>query len=111
MVEFVKQCSYQTTGRTNLSQEVFEEIFLDIDVTLNSQSLMFVEEDIQMPVLKPNTLLHGHPLLLLEEDLALREKHNMLHLPKEMQISIGNIVLIKGNKNHRMKRNIKIVNR
>ena len=30
---------------------------------------MFVEEDIQMPVLTPNKLLYGQPLLLPNEDL------------------------------------------
>ena len=30
---------------------------------------MFAEEDIQMPVLTPNTLLYGQPLLLPNEDL------------------------------------------
>ena len=30
---------------------------------------MYVNEDIQMPVLTPNALLYGQPLLLPEEDL------------------------------------------
>ena len=76
-----------------------------------------------MPVLTPNTLLHGQPLLLREEDLdedvpqikrrqryinkckdaawarwtkehlkAVREKHNMLHQAREIQISLGDII-------------------
>ena len=31
--------------------------------------MIYVEEDIQMPVLTPNTLLFGQPLLVPEEDL------------------------------------------
>ena len=69
MVGFVKQCLYKTTGRANLSQKEFEEIVLDIEVTLNNRLLMYVEEDIQMPVLTPNKLLYGQPLLVPEEDL------------------------------------------
>ena len=46
MVELVKQCLYKTTGRPNLSQKEFEEIVLDIEVTLNNRPLMYVEEDI-----------------------------------------------------------------
>ena len=42
---------------------------MDIEITLNNQPLMYVEEDVQMPVLIPNTLLYGQPLLLPEEDL------------------------------------------
>ena len=79
-----------------------------------------------MPVLTPNTLLFGQPLLAPEEDLdedvpemkrrqryinkrkdaartrwkkeylkALRERHNMLHQAKEMQISLGDILQSK----------------
>ena len=69
MVGPVKQCLYKITGRANLSQKEFEEIVLDKEVTLNNWSLMYVEEDIQMPVLTPNTLLYAQSLLLPEEDL------------------------------------------
>ena len=69
MVGLVKQCLYKSTGRANLSQKEFEEIVLDIEVTLNKRPLMYVEEDIQMPVLTPHALLYGQPLLLPEEDL------------------------------------------
>ena len=65
---FVKECLHKTTGRANLSQKEFEEIILYIEVTLNNRPLMYVEEDIQMPVLTTNTLLYGQPLLLPEED-------------------------------------------
>ena len=69
MVGLVKQCLYKATGRANLSQKEFEEIALDIEATLNNQPLMYVEEDIKMPVLTPNTLLYGQPLLVPEQNL------------------------------------------
>ena len=134
MVELVKQYLYKTTRRANLSKKGFEEIVVDIEVTLNNRPLMYVEEDIQMPELTPNTLLYGQPLLVPEEDLdedfpemkrrqrylnkckdaawtrwtkeylkALRERGNMLLQAKEMQISLGDIVLIKGDEKHRGK--------
>ena len=134
MVGLAKQYLYKTTRRANLSKKEFEEIVMDIEVTLNNRPLMYVEEDIQMPVLTPNTLLYGQPLLVPEEDLdedfpetkrrqrylnkckdaawtrwtkeylkALRERGNMLLQAKEMQISLGGIVLIKGDEKHRGK--------
>ena len=134
MVGLAKQYLYKTTRRANLSKKEFEEIVMDIEVTLNNRPLMYVEEDIQMPVLTPNTLLYGQPLLVPEEDLdedfpemkrrqrylnkckdaawtrwtkeylkALRERGNMLLQAKEMQISLGDIVLIKGDEKHRGK--------
>ena len=103
---------------------------------------MYVEEDIQMPVLKTNILFYGKPLLLPEENLdedvpemkrqqryinkckdaawtrwtkqylkALKERHNMLHQAKEMQISLGDIVLIKGDEKHREKWNTGMVDK
>ena len=69
MVGLVKQFLYKTTGRANLSQNKFEEIVLDIEVTLNNRPLMYLEENIQMSVLTPNTLLYRQPLLVPEEDL------------------------------------------
>ena len=142
MVGLVKQCLYKTTGKANLSQKEVEEIVLDIEVTLNNPPLMYVEGDIQMPVLTPNTLLYGQPLLLPEEDLdkdvpkinrrqryinkckdaawirwtkeylkALRQKHNMLHQAKEMQISLGDSVFIRGDEKHREKWNIGMVDK
>ena len=77
---FVKPCLYKITGRANLNQKEFEEIVLDIEVALNNRPLMYVEEDIQMPMLTPNTLLYGHPLLLPEEDLQLFTKYLRLTL-------------------------------
>ena len=99
--------------------------------------MIYVEDDIEMPVLTPNRLLYGQPLLLPEEDLdddvpeikrrqryinkckdaaktrwtkeylkALRERNNMLHQTKEMQISLGDIVLIKSDEKHRGEWNI-----
>ena len=65
----VKQCLYKTTGTANLTEKEFEEIVLDIEVTLNNRPLMHVEEDIQMPLLTPNILQYGQPLLVPEEDL------------------------------------------
>ena len=36
-------------------------------------------------------------------DEALRERHNTLHQAKEMQISLGDIDVIKGDEKHRGK--------
>ena len=69
MVGLVKQCMSKTKRRANLSQKKFEEIILDIEVTLNNRPKMYVEKDIQMSMLTPNALLHRQPLLVSEEDL------------------------------------------
>ena len=65
----VKQCLYKTARRANLIRKECEEIVLDIEITLNNRPLMYVEEYIQPPVLTPNTLLYGQPLLVPDEYL------------------------------------------
>lgn len=83
---------------------------------------MYVEEDIQMPVLTPNTSLYGQPLLLPEKDLdddVPELKRRQWHINKckdvawkrwnkeylksirEMQKSLGDIVLIKPDEKHK----------
>ena len=69
MVGLLNQCLYKTTGRANLSQKEFEEIVLSIEVTVNKGPLMYVEEDIQMLLLTPNSSLYEQLLLLPDEDL------------------------------------------
>ena len=44
-------------------------------------------------------------------DEALRERHNTLHQAKEMQISLGDIDVIKGDEKHRGKWNIGIADK
>ena len=44
-------------------------MILDVEVTLNNRPLTYVEDDIQLPVLTPNTMMFGQPNLLPEDDV------------------------------------------
>ena len=68
MVGLVKQSLFKATGRTNLTKQE-QESLLDIEIVLNNRTLIFIEEDIQMPVLTPNALLYGQPIMIAEERL------------------------------------------
>ena len=59
MVGLMKQSLFKATGRTNITKQELEEILLGIEIVLNSRPLIYIEDDIQMPVQTPNTLLHG----------------------------------------------------
>ena len=69
MVELVKQSLFKAIGRANLTKQELEEILLDIEIVLNNQPLIYIEYDIQMPGLTPNTLLYGQPIMIPEEEL------------------------------------------
>ena len=40
---------------------------LDIELTLNNRPMTYVEDDVQLPLLTPNTLIHGMNIVNLEE--------------------------------------------
>ena len=40
---------------------------LDIELTLNNRPMTYVEDDVQLPLLTPNTLIHGTNIVNLEE--------------------------------------------
>ena len=60
---------YKGIGRANLSWNELEEVLLDVEVTLNNRPLCYVEDDVQLPVLTPSTMMFGQPKLIPEEDL------------------------------------------
>lgn len=83
MVGLVKQALYKAIGKANLGWKELEEILLDIEITLNNRPLTYVEDDIQMPILTPNTLMMVRPNLMpettdleeVESDLRRRMKY------------------------------------
>jgi hypothetical protein len=68
MVGLVKQAFYKTVGNGNLTWNELEEIIIDIETVLNSRPLCYVEDDVQLPLLTPNTMLFGQPSLIPERD-------------------------------------------
>ena len=73
MVGLMKQCLYKTVGKANLSWQELEEVLLDIETTLNNRPLNYLEDDIQFPVLTPNTLTFREETFNLEEDIGMLE--------------------------------------
>ena len=70
MVGLVKQCLYKATERAKLTKQELEEIILDTEISLNNRPLMYIDDDIQFPVLTPNILIHGQPITIPEEQFG-----------------------------------------
>ena len=57
LIGLMKSAFYKTVGQGLLSWEELSEVLLDVEITLNNRPLTYMEEDIQLPPLTPNSLL------------------------------------------------------
>ena len=62
-----KNSMNKSIGSSMLTWNEFEEVLLDIELTLNNRPLIYIDDDKQLPVLAPNTLIHGMNIVNLEE--------------------------------------------
>ena len=69
MVGLMKQCVYKSVGKPNLKWNELEEILLDIGNTLNNRPLCYLEDDIQFPIVTPNTSVYGEDMYNLGDDI------------------------------------------
>lgn len=83
MVGLVKNSLNKTIGNGFVTWKELEEVLLDVEVTLNSRPLSYVEDDVQLPILTPASMLFPQSNLLSElgphhiadYDLRKRAKH------------------------------------
>ena len=66
LIGLVKRAPHKTIGGGLLTWNELLDVILDIEVALNNRPLSYVEDDPQLPVLTPNSLLFGQPNLLPE---------------------------------------------
>ena len=89
LVGLVKQALYKSIGGANLTWSELEEVILDAEIALNNRPLSYVEEDIQLPVLTPQSMMFGQPNLLPEgdvdsvEDMDMRKRARYLRRCKD----------------------------
>ena len=65
-----KQALYKTLGKVCLYWKELQEVIIDIQITLNNRPLSYIEEDVQMPIFTPNSLMFGQPGVVPEEEIA-----------------------------------------
>lgn len=83
MVGLVKASLSKCIGNGSLTWSELQDVMLDVEVALNNRPLSYIEDDIQLPVLTPNTFLLDQPNVLPElephrqetKDLRKREKY------------------------------------
>ena len=83
MVGLVKNAFYKTIGCGLLSWAELEEVQLDVEITLNDRPLSYVEDDVALPILTPNSMMFPQcnilpdlePHHVDDVDLRRRAKH------------------------------------
>ncbi|XP_028411542.1 uncharacterized protein LOC114534187 [Dendronephthya gigantea] len=83
MIGLVKGALNKTIGNGFLAWNELEEVLLDVEVALNNRPLRYVEDDVQLPVLTPSSMLYLNssivpvlqPHRIENQDLRKRAKH------------------------------------
>ena len=66
LIGLFKKAFYKSIGNGTLKWSELEEVVLDVEVAMNNRPLSYLEEDIQAPVLTPNSMLQINPSYLPE---------------------------------------------
>lgn len=89
LIGVMKSSFYKTVGQGLLTWEELSEVILDIEVTMNNRPLCYLEEDVQLPTLTPNSLLFLNSNILPElqpyhlEERDLRKHAKFLQKTKD----------------------------
>ena len=54
-----KHSLYKSIGRSQLTYNELGEILLDVEINMNNRPLAYVEDEIQLNVLTPNSMIFG----------------------------------------------------
>ena len=89
LIGLFKRAFYKTIGNGILSFEELAEVVLDVEVALNNRPLTYLEDDVQLPVLTPWSMLNINPSVIPEvdahhlDDRDLRKRAKFLRKCKE----------------------------
>ena len=87
----IKQALYKFLGRTSLRWSELEEALLNVETNMNNRPLIYKEEDIQRPILTPNSIILGRDTKMVdgnmiedeEEDLSCRKRQKYVKRCKD----------------------------
>ena len=90
LIRLLKGSLYKSIGNGLLLWNELQEVVLDVEVALNNRPLDYVEDDIELPILTPRSLLHMQPNALPElepnhiQDYDLRKRAKYLGKCKDV---------------------------
>ncbi|XP_047137790.1 uncharacterized protein LOC124814296 [Hydra vulgaris] len=74
LIRITKKSLSKTIGKGMLSFNELEELFLNVECSMNNRPLCYQSDKFDNQVLTPNVLMRGKPAILLEEGIALITK-------------------------------------
>ena len=89
LIGLFKGAFYKTIGNGTLKWEELEEVVIDVETTLNNRPLCYLEDDVELPVLTPYSMMHVNPSYTPEleayhiEETKLRRRARFLKSCKE----------------------------
>ncbi len=88
LIGLFKNAFHKTVGNRTLRWTELEEVVIDVEVSLNNRPLSYVEDDLQLPLLTPNSMLTINPNHLPElkahhEEADLRKRAKYIKKCKE----------------------------
>ena len=94
LIGVIKQALYKSLGRTSLRWSKLEDVLLDVEINMNNRPLTYIEEDIQRPILTPNSMILGRDTKMIhgnmteeeEEDLSWRKLQKYVKKCKDIQL-------------------------
>ena len=66
LIGVFKSAFRKAVGNGTLSWNKLSDVMLDVEIAINNRPLSYLEEDVEMPVLTPNSMLHLQPNQLPE---------------------------------------------
>ena len=85
LISLIKVAMYKTIGKNSLMWYELEKVLMDIEITLNKRPLSYVKDDIQMPILTPNTMIHGISISQLDKDVSSIEDKDLIKRARYIQ--------------------------
>ena len=88
LIGVIKRALYKSLKKTSLRSSELEEVLLDIEIDMDSRPLTYIEEDIQRPILTPNSMILGRDTKMVdgnmieeeEEDLSWRKQQKFVKM-------------------------------
>ena len=72
-----KQALYMTLVRTSLRWSELEEVLSNAEINMNNRPLTYIEEDIQCPILTPNSMTLGRDTKMVDENMVDDEEEDL----------------------------------
>ena len=77
LIGMIKQALDKSLRRTSLRWSKLEEVLLDVEINMTNRPLTYIEEDIQCPILTPNSMLLGRDTKMIDRNMIEDEEGDL----------------------------------